>query len=128
MSSERRKYVRFDTILDGTFQIKNCDIEGLIVMSNVSREGFGATLNREVTPGRILEFEMRLPQNIMPFFARGKLIWVQPNDKNTSPGFDAGIQLEEIDPLERQMILDYAYKALYSLKTGKNAEEFNVQP
>ncbi|MFH2138917.1 MAG: PilZ domain-containing protein [Candidatus Omnitrophota bacterium] len=127
MQDERRKYLRFDAALDGTFHVQDSDIEGMLMLSNVSNDGFKATLNKEVTPGNVLECEMRLPESIMPFFVTGRVVWSRENEVDLSSGFDAGIQLELIDFFERQRILDYAYAAA-NISTEDEDELADIQP
>ncbi|MCP4650662.1 MAG: PilZ domain-containing protein [PVC group bacterium] len=121
---EKRKHTRLNATIDGEFQVKDSGIAGMMMLSNVSWEGFKATLNQPVSQGKTIECEMRFPQSIMPFFIAGKVIWI----KEKGTGYDAGIQLETIDSLERQRLLDHAFETSTLEKVAVNIPQEEIQP
>lgn len=125
---DRRKNQRLNTTLDGSFTIANSGDEGVLFLSNLGKEGFRATLNRKVEPGQQLECEMRFSQSIMPFFITGKVVWVQENSQDQMPGFDVGVSLEQIDTLERQRILDFAFADSSNNASIENFSPIEIQP
>lgn len=128
MSIERRKYMRFDALLDGAFHVKNTDIDGFFTMSNFSREGFRASLNREVEPGQLMECEMRFPNSIMPCFATGRIVWAnEESSKELTARFNAGLKLERIDSLDRNRLAEYFYKSWYDAKKASSPRLSEIQ-
>ncbi|MBU0634360.1 MAG: PilZ domain-containing protein [Candidatus Omnitrophica bacterium] len=109
MDSERRKYMRFDAPLDGEFHVQNSHIDGMFNARDFSRGGMRAVLNRQVDVQTQLEFDMRFPESIMVFSCLGRVVWVQENANDLSSGYNVGVEFEEIDPLERQHIVEYCY-------------------
>jgi len=109
MFDERRKYMRFDALVDGEFHVKDSHVNGIFTTNNFSRGGFNALLNRQIGINTTVEFEMRFPESIMIFFATGKVVWVKDNIDLTT-GFNAGIEFKDIDPIERQRVVDYCYE------------------
>ncbi|MBU1045380.1 MAG: PilZ domain-containing protein [Candidatus Omnitrophica bacterium] len=110
MVDERRKHMRFNTDINGEFQVRNNDIQGVLSTDNFSRGGFKATINKKVDLGQTLECEMIFPDTIMPFFSAGKVVWVKENNTNSKREYDIGIHLDQIDPVEKQCLIDYCYK------------------
>lgn len=125
---EKRKHNRIETLIDGSFSVESNGAEGAIILSNLSKNGFKATLNREVELGQQLECEMRFPQSIMTFFITGKVIWIQENDRDQKSGFDAGIFLEHIDSIEQERLLDYAFTKSQNNDLMKNSAPIEIQP
>ncbi|MFH1062693.1 MAG: PilZ domain-containing protein [Candidatus Omnitrophota bacterium] len=125
MIDERRKYMRFDTDIKGEFQVRDTDIKGILSTDNFSRGGFKATLNTKVDLGKMLECEMTFPETIMPFFSCGKVVWVKENNANTKHQYDVGIHLEQMDPVEKQCLIDYCYKK-WNDSRQSNKTEFDI--
>jgi hypothetical protein len=110
MIDERRKHMRFDTDINGEFQVRDSGIKGTLRADNFSRGGFKATLNSSVDTGKMLECEMIFPETIMPFFSCGKVVWVKENNAGAKHQYDVGIHLEQMDPVEKQCLIDHCYK------------------
>ena len=127
MMDERRKHMRFGTSLSGEFHVRNSQTKGLLTTDNFSRGGFKATLNQKVEQGVTLDCEMTFPETIMPFFSSGKVVWISDCDQNNSSKFDAGIQLESMDPTERQFLVDYCYKKWNDSRANENKTEFDLE-
>ncbi len=126
MSIERRKYMRFDAAIDGEFQIRDSEIRGILMTDDFSRGGFGARVNTRIPKDSIVDFEMNFPQSIVPFFAVGRVVWINNAGPDDSK-YKAGIQLVEIDPLERLNIINYCYKIWSKDKKGEEKTEFELQ-
>jgi len=121
---ERRRHMRFDANLSGEFTVLNTGRKGLLTTNNFSRGGFKAVLNREVEQGSILNCEMTFPETIVPFFSSGKVVWIR---ENSGFKFDAGIQLEQMDPTERQFLVEYCYKKWNDSNTDSSKTEFELE-
>ncbi len=126
MPDDRRKHMRFDANISGEFHVRNSQTKGLLVTDNFSRGGFKATLNQKVELGVTLDCEMTFPETIMPFFSSGKVVWVKDYTQDNSSKFDAGIELESIDPTERQFLIDYCYRKWNDSRANKDKSEFDL--
>ena len=124
---ERRRHMRFEANLNGEFTVLNSDQRGLLTTNNFSRGGFKAVLNKRVDEGAILNCEMRFPETIMPFFSSGKVVWIREQEKNAGSKFDAGIQLEQMDPTERQFLVEYFYSKWNKSNAALNKTEFDIE-
>jgi len=102
----RHRYKRFDALMDGTFQ-EQSGIKGLLMCTNVNKTGCCISLTQNVEAGKSIDIEINLPN--MPVHAKGRVVWIKKEDERWLYDFDAGIQLEEISPLDRQRILDCAF-------------------
>jgi c-di-GMP-binding flagellar brake protein YcgR len=122
MVDERRKYMRFNTDINGDFQVRDSDIRGILSTDNFSRGGFKASLNAKVDIGKTLECEMIFPETIMPFFSSGKVVWIRENNDNAKHQYDVGIHLEEMDSVEKQCLIDYCYKKWNSARQPVKTE------
>jgi len=107
---EKRKHMRFNTDINGKFQVRDSDIKGILSADNFSRGGFRATINKKVDLGEMLDCEMIFPETIMPFFSSGKVVWIRANNDNSQQEYDVGVHLDQIDPVEKQCLIDYCYK------------------
>jgi c-di-GMP-binding flagellar brake protein YcgR len=125
MVSDRRRHMRFDTNIHGEFQVRNTDVKGILSTDNFSRGGFKATVNTKVQLGKVLECEMTFPDTIMPFFSSGKVVWVQENKSDDNIRYDVGVLLEQMDPVEKQCLIDYCYKK-WNLDRQSPKTEFDL--
>jgi len=125
MSKERRKYMRFDTAINGEFTVVGTDVKGLFITDNFSRGGFKAGLNRTIEQDSSVELELTFPETIMPMFATGKVVWTNTRHEGSSKT-DVGVQLEQIDPVERRCLIDYCYKNWNQARTSENKTEFSI--
>jgi len=127
MIDDRRKHMRFDANIIGEFYVRNSQTRGLLTTDNFSRGGFKATLNQKIEQGVVLDCEMTFPETIMPFFSSGKVVWVRNCTHENSSKFDVGIQLESMDPTERQFLIDYCYKKWNDSRANKDKIEFDLE-
>ena len=107
-NEDKRKYLRLGAFLEGAFHIEEGK-KGLIMLTNFSREGLKACLNRQVKLGTILKLELWMPGSIIPIFAQGLTVWIKKGNHEWTYQYDAGIRIMEIDKEDRQRILDFAY-------------------
>ena len=126
MSIERRKYIRFNAAIDGEFQVRDTEIHGMLMTDDFSRGGFKAQLNTRIPKDSIVDFEMNFPQSIVPFFASGRVVWIDTVGQDYAK-FKAGVQLVEIDPLERLNIINYCYKLWSKDQKEEGKTEFEIE-
>lgn len=134
MFENKRKYTRADTVVNGAFFSKDDNVFGEVMMTNFSRDGFKASFNRPVASGRTLQFGILYPDNIMPVFTTGKVVWVYAKRKDTTYCFDAGVKLQEVDSLKKQKVAEFDFMnwhlkqvADYARKKGYLAKRFPEQ-
>ncbi len=109
LKGDKRRYLRFAAFLEGTFQSED-GLNGLIMLTNFSREGLKASLNRKVQAGKTVKIDVQLPDSIVPIFAEARIIWIKRSSKEWTYDFDVGLKLEEIDPVDKGRIMEYAYE------------------
>ncbi|MBU1044900.1 MAG: PilZ domain-containing protein [Candidatus Omnitrophica bacterium] len=109
MAANKRRYSRLDSVINGTFLSREDNAVGDMMLTNFSRDGFKAALSRPIVPGRIIQFQMRYPNQTMPIFATGKVMWVKSKNQDLTYGFDAGIHLIEPDAIIRQKASEYDF-------------------
>ena len=127
MIQERRQHMRFGASISGEFNVRNTQTRGLLTTDNFSRGGFKAILNQKIEPGVTLDCEMTFPETIMPFFSSGKVVWVKDCAEENNAKVDVGIQLETMDPTERQFLIDYCYKKWNNSRANTNKTEFDLE-
>lgn len=108
--AEKRKFLRFDTFLDGTFSNPASSVKGLLMVVDASREGIKTAINRSLEKGTAVDIEIYFPGSIVPVFAAGEIMWTKKGRAGWTYAFESGIRLSKIDALDRQRILDYAYE------------------
>jgi c-di-GMP-binding flagellar brake protein YcgR len=126
MVSDRRRHMRFDADIQGEFQVRDTDLKGVLTTDNFSRGGFKATLNKKIELGKVLEFEMTFPDTIMPFFSSGKVVWIKQNRSDDNSRYDVGVLLEQMDPIEKQCLIDYCYKK-WNSERQNSKKEFDLE-
>ena len=107
--------------------MRSTSIRGLLTTDNFSRGGFKALLNKKIDQGSVLDCEMIFPETIMPFFSTGKVVWIKDSNKQNSLQFNAGIQLESMDPTEKQFLVDYCYKKWNNSRVSESKTEFDIE-
>lgn len=108
-SKDKRKYLRMGAFLEGTFQSEDGK-HGLVMLMNFNREGLKASLNRNIPAGQTLKLEIWIPGSIIPIFAQGQIVWISKSVQDWTYEYDAGLRINQIEPDDRQRILDYAYE------------------
>ncbi len=107
--SDKRRYLRFGAFLEGTFHSEN-DVEGLVMLTDLSREGIRLALNRPLEPAEIIKLEIWIPGSIIPVFIRAQVVWIEQGRKEWMYRYDAGVKIREIDIEDRQRITDFVYE------------------
>ncbi|MBI4845888.1 MAG: PilZ domain-containing protein [Candidatus Omnitrophica bacterium] len=110
MKEDKRRFLRLGAFLEGTFQIENSVISGLVMLTDFSRAGVKASINRKLEAGTAVKFEIWMPGSIIPVFFDGEIVWIKPGSKEWTYSFDAGIKVNRIDQDDRQRLIDFAYE------------------
>jgi len=107
--NDQRRCFRLGAFLEGTFETED-GVHGLIMLTNFSRHGVKASLNRKVDINQVIKFEIWIPGSIVPVFSKGKIMWLEKSSKEWTYNFDAGIKVLEIIQADKERIIDYAYE------------------
>lgn len=117
---ERRKFLRFEAPVDIRYSLSEKAVEGISRGRNFSREGIGLYLKEKIHRGTVVELEIELPDEIVPIFATGKVVWVKEAEEQRKGDFIVGVELIKISSFDKSRILEYAYnrwhKAVEKLK------------
>jgi hypothetical protein len=123
MSVNKRRYSRLDSVINGTFLSREDNAYGDIMLTNLSRDGFKASLSKPLVPGRIIQFQVRYPEQTMPVFTTGKVMWLKPKNQDATYGFDAGIHLVEQDSLNKQKAIEYDFDKWHIKQVAEFAQQ-----
>ncbi|MBU1043217.1 MAG: PilZ domain-containing protein [Candidatus Omnitrophica bacterium] len=104
--NNKRKEPRLFTLIDGAFKLNN-NRQGCLLFTNINHVGCGVSLTRTVSPGTRISFNIRFPGT--PVQAKGKVIWSKKRSIKALYNVDAGIELEEINSLDKQRIMATSY-------------------
>ena len=104
---ERRKFIRFSVPVDVKYGAPVEGIEGLSMSRDVSREGIGFPVNKQMARGTAVELEIGIPGELAPIFASGEVAWMKRSSERSD--FDAGMKVVKMDPFDRSRLLEYVY-------------------
>jgi len=105
---ERRKFMRFSVPVDVRYAAPGKGIEGSSMSRDVSREGIGFHVNKQMAREIKVELEINIPGESAPIIARGKVAWVKRLSEMGD--FGIGVKVVKMDPLDRSRLLEYVYK------------------
>lgn len=105
---ERRKFMRFVTILQAEYWAKGPSMEkGQAQVRDFSREGIGVLLPNSVEQGEHVDLTLKVPGDNVPIFATGEVAWARATQDQAQVG--AGLRLLSIKPLDLARLLDFVY-------------------
>ncbi len=106
---ERRKFMRFDTSLDGSYEARGGEVRGKTLVQNLSREGMLVVVDARLQEGSEIDLHMSVPGDNVPLFACAKVAWGKEADRAGERGFVAGVRFTKIDRYDKARLLDYVY-------------------
>lgn len=109
MSEEKRKFMRFDAPINIEYNFSRKKIKKLAISKDISRKGINIFLAEKLNPGIKLELQLSIPDEIIPIFAIGRLIWIKKINNQSKNRFSAGLVIEKIAPFDLNTALRYAY-------------------
>ena len=112
MSEEKRKFMRFDAPINVEYNFSIKKIKSLAISKDISRKGINILLTEKLNPGIKIELQLSIPDEIIPIFAIGRLIWIEKIDNQSNQSknkFSAGIAIEKMAPFDLNTALQYAY-------------------
>lgn len=106
---ERRKFIRFDTALDASYEILGGTAKGPSVVKNLSREGAQIVADTEFGTGTEVGLHLNVPGDNVPIFACAEVAWNKKTDSQGKAGFATGMKFTKIDRYDKARLLDYVY-------------------
>ena len=108
--AERRKFIRFETLLDA-FQLHDVILDQperiKSRLKDISREGVRLLAKNVLSKGSSVGLEINIPGDNIPVFAFSKVMWTKKKDKAE---YDAGLTFTQIKGDDKARLLDYAYE------------------
>lgn len=105
---ERRQFIRFKLLLKGEVEIEaGMTPSSKIQLIDFSRAGLKIFVPKgDFSRTNLLKLKVHLPNRHLPVFIQGIVKWIQTKDD----GWQIGARIGQIDPADKNEILDYAYK------------------
>ncbi len=113
---ERRRYMRFDVLLDAI--CKKGGEDRKLKVKNFSREGVGIVSEENIVPGENVEIEMMIPGDNMPVMVSGEVAWID-SDNIDAFGYNGGLKFKKVENSARSKILDHIYSKWLMPKKAK---------
>jgi len=107
MGIDKRKYFRFNV----EFQVQYRQLESLkpyklTYTEDMSEKGIRITLPEYFQPQTLLELTIKIPHELHPITAIGKIIWVKKD--SLMQVFTAGLALVHIKEIDKALFYKYA--------------------
>ncbi len=107
MSGEKRKYMRFNVLMDAVSRTSGAVRK--LKINNFSREGVGLISRAALNEGEEVAIEMMIPGDNVPVVLSGRIAWA------TGPVSDdsqhrGGLKFDNVSNHDRSRILEYIYQ------------------
>ncbi len=127
MEREKRKFKRFDAFMSVKFTgTDQTSVKGLGLSRDLCREGIMVNSDKAIQEGTQLDLEITIPDDPKPIFSSGQVVWSRPSE-GTDQGYDQGIKLTNMDPVDKFRVLDYAYNHWLEMKVNDFADPQHAQ-
>ncbi|MDD4202653.1 MAG: PilZ domain-containing protein [Candidatus Omnitrophica bacterium] len=104
--TERRKFLRFNSFVDGLVRIIDKSSENVkSSLIDLSREGLRINGKKALEKGENIEIELMIPGDNIPVFAAGQVAW----SKRTENKYTSGILFTKLDTMDRTRLLGHVY-------------------
>lgn len=111
---DKRRYIRFDSEIKISFQIKDKTKEQnpsravSAITKNLSTEGICFVSDRKLEPGSVLELEILLPSHPQPLHLEGRVVWLCPlQQQEAKEIFDVGVKLFTLEKADENRFVGY---------------------
>lgn len=103
---EKRKFFRSATNINTKCGVMS-RLEPLIstYTENVSAGGLCLPIAKKVNERSVVELELNLPNDFIPIFAVGEIVWLKKDTKKDT--FRAGVEFKAIDDYDRNRIVNH---------------------
>lgn len=127
MDKDKRKFKRFDAYMSVKFTgLDETSVKGMGLSRDLCREGLKINSDKALKEGTQLDLEISIPDDPKPIFSAGEVIWSRPSD-GIDQGFDQGVKLVNMDPVDKFRVLDYAYNHWLETKVNDYTDPESVQ-
>lgn len=122
METEKRKFKRFDAYMSVKFSSKeSASFKGSGLSRDLCREGLKINSDKSLQEGTSLDLEILIPDDPKPIFTSGTVAWSRPA-AGANQGYDHGVRLVNMDPVDKFRVLDYAYNHWLETKVNDFAD------
>ncbi|MFH1799785.1 MAG: PilZ domain-containing protein [Candidatus Omnitrophota bacterium] len=127
MEKDKRKFKRFDAYMSVKFTgTEATSVKGIALSRDLCREGLKINSDKSLPDGTPLDLEITIPDDPKPIFSSGLVMWSKPS-AGTDQGYDQGVRLLNMDPVDKFRVLDYAYNHWLETKVNDYADPEGVQ-
>ena len=127
MERDKRRFMRFDAYMSVKFTgVESTSVKGIGLSRDLCREGLKINSDKSLQEGTQLDLEIAIPDDPKPIFSSGLVVWSRPS-KGTDQGYDQGVRLLNMDPVDKFRVLDYAYNHWLETKVNDYANPENAQ-
>ncbi len=127
MEKDKRKFKRFDAYMSVKFKgTDNAELKGIGLSRDLCREGLKINSTSSIHEGTQLDLEITIPDDPKPIFSSGQVIWSRPS-VGSNQGFDQGVKILTMDPVDKFRVLDYAYNHWLETKVNDFADPESSQ-
>jgi len=124
-TAERRKFMRFDTAMNGSYEVIKGAGKGSSEVRNLSREGIQVLVDRELDKGTEVGLHLNVPGDNMPIFACAEVAWNKRVGSVEERPYAIGMKFTKIDRFDKARLLDYVYTTwLKFLKREESSSTF----
>lgn len=107
--TERRRFVRFDTIMNALCEIGQ-GIRRTYKISNISKEGALLLLDTPLNQGSELNLSVDVPGDNVPIFVSCNVAWQKESIvKSERRVYETGVKFTKIDSFDKGRFLEYIY-------------------
>lgn len=105
---EKRKFIRLQVLLKGEFLLQEeRKTSSQMQLRDFSRDGLRLLVPQaDLLKMSLVTLKVYLPNKTLPVSVQGKIKWMRP----VEDCWEIGMKLEDIDSVDKNEILDYAYK------------------
>ena len=127
MERNKRRFKRFDAYMSVKFTgTESTSVKGIGLSRDLCCEGLKINSDKSLQAGTPLNLEITIPDDPKPIFSSGLVMWSKSSE-GTNQGYDQGVRLLNIDPVDKFRVLDYAYNHWLETKINDYADPENAQ-
>ena len=127
MERDKRRFKRFDAYMSVKFTgTESTSVKGIGLSRDLCREGLKINSDKSLQEGIHLDLEITIPDDPKPIFSSGIVIWSRPSE-GRDQGYDQGVRLLNMDPVDKFRVLDYAYNHWLETKVNDYADSESAQ-
>lgn len=126
MQKDKRKFKRFDAYMSVKFTgVDDATLKGIGLSRDLCREGLKINSDKALSQGALLDLEITIPDDPKPIYSSATVMWSKPSE-GANQGYDQGIKLKSMDPVDKFRVLDYAYNHWLETKVSDFADPENI--